>query len=294
MSRKPDERIEKARQMYLAGIKLVDIARELGVPEGTVRSWKNRYKWDCNVAKTERNVAKNSKRSKKAVEDEVESVLQNTDLTDKQQLFCIYYIRSFNATKAYQKAYGCDYNSAMQNGSRLLRNDKVKDEIFRMKQEKLNREFLGESDIFQKYIDIAFADITDYLEFGTEEVPVISKHGPVKVIDPNTREEKQLMNIVNRVKFKDSAQLDGTILAEVKQGKDGASIKLADRMKALQWLSEHMDMATTEQKIQIERLKNNLVNPNNDEDVEQTVFYLPNNGREDESWERLNGDMEKN
>lgn len=279
MSRKPDERIEKARQMYLAGIKLVDIARELGVPEGTVRSWKNRYKWDCNVAKTERNVAKNSKRSKKAVADEVENVIQNTELTDKQQLFCLYYIRSFNATKAYQKAYGCDYNSAMQNGSRLLRNDKVKDEIFRMKQEKLNREFLGESDIFQKYIDIAFADITDYLEFGTEEIPVISLHGPVKVIDPDTGEEKQLMKTVNKVRFRDSAQLDGTILAEVKQGKDGASIKLADRMKALQWLSEHMDMATTEQKIRMQQLKNFSEELDKDDNTE-VVIYIPDNGRD--------------
>lgn len=277
MPRKPDARIEKAREMYLAGSKLKDIAKELGVPEGTVRSWKNRYEWECNVANKKRNVANKTKRRKKAVADEVEAVLQNTDLTDKQQLFCIYYIRSFNATKAYQKAYDCDYNSAMQNGSRMLRNDKVKEEILRLKQDRLNREFLNESDIFQKYMDIAYADITDYLEFGTEEVPVISMHGPVKVTDPNTGEEKQLTKIVNRVRFKDSAQLDGTILAEVKQGKDGASIKLADRMKALQWLSDHMDMATTEQKIQLEKLKegrNNL-----SDDGAEVHVYFPDNGR---------------
>lgn len=280
MPRKPDARIEKAREMYLAGSKLKDIAKELGVPEGTVRSWKNRYEWDCNVAKKECNVANKIKRRKKAVADEVETVMQNTDLTDKQQLFCIYYIRSFNATKAYQKAYGCDYNSAMQNGSRMLRNDKVKEEILRLKQDRLNREFLNEADIFQKYMDIAFADITDYLEFGTEEVPVISMHGPVKVTDPNTGEEKQLMKIVNRIRFKDSTQLDGTILAEVKQGKDGASIKLADRMKALQWLSDHMDMATTEQKIQLEKLKEGRNNFSGD--GAEVHVYFPDNGRGDE------------
>lgn len=280
MSRKPDARIEKAREMYLAGSKLKDIAKELDIPEGTVRSWKNRYGWDCNVAKKERNVANKAKRRKEVVADEVETVMQNTGLTDKQQLFCIYYIRSFNATKAYQKAYGCDYHSAMQNGSRLLRNDKVKAEILHMKQEMLNREFLSEADIFQKYIDIAFADITDYLEFGTEEVPVISMHGPVKVTDPDTGGEKQLMKTVNRIRFKDSAQLDGTILAEVKQGKDGASIKLADRMKALQWLSDHMDMATTEQKIQLEKLKEGRGNL--EEDGAEVHVYFPENGRDSE------------
>lgn len=287
MPRKPDARIEKAREMYLAGSKLTDIAKELGVPEGTVRSWKNRYDWDCNVAKKEcnvakkeRNVANKTKRRKKAVADEVEAVMQNADLTDKQQLFCIYYIRSFNATKAYQKAYGCDYNSAMQNGSRMLRNDKVKEEILRLKQDKLNREFLDESDIFQKYMDIAFADITEYLEFGTEEVPVISMTGPVKVTDSNTGEEKQLMKTVNRVRFKDSTQVDGTILAEVKQGKDGASIKLADRMKALQWLADHMGMATMEQKIQLEKLKESR-NDFSDDGVEVHV-YFPDNERDGE------------
>lgn len=282
MLRKPDEQFEKAREMYLAGVKLIDIAKALGIPEGTVRSWKNRYQWDCNVAKKERNVANKSKRSKKTVADEVENVIQNTELTDKQRLFCLHYIRSFNATKSYQKAYGCDYTSAMQNGSRMLRNDKVKQTILKMKQEKLNQEFLDESNIFQKYIDIAFADITDYVEFGTEEVPVISMQGSVKITDPNTGEEKQLTKIVNKVRFKDSANLDGTILAEVKQGKDGASIKLADRMKALQWLSEHMDMATTEQKLQMERLKNNSMCTDNDKDAE-IMIYLPDNGREDES-----------
>ncbi|MCI8316058.1 MAG: phage portal protein [Lachnospiraceae bacterium] len=266
--------------MYFAGIKLVDIAKELKVPEGTIRSWKNRYKWDCNVAKTERNAAKNAKRVKKVVAEEVENVTQNTKLTDKQQLFCLYYIRSFNATKAYQKAYGCNYHSAMQNGSRLLKNDKVKNEIFKMKQEKLNREFLSESDVFQKYIDIAFADITDYLEFGTEEIPVTSLHGPVKIIDPDTGEEKQLTKIVNKVRFKDSAQLDGTILAEVKQGKEGASIKLADRMKALQWLSEHMDMATTEQKLRMQQIKN-LSEEFDKNDSTEVVIYLPDNERDD-------------
>lgn len=279
MPREPDERIEKAREMHSAGVKLIDIAKELNVPEGTVRSWKKRYQWECNVAKEECNVAKKSKRTTKAIADEVENVIRNTDLTDKQKLFCLYYIRSFNAAKSYQKAYGCDYNTAMQNGSRMLRNVKVKEAILEMKQEKLNREFLNESDIFQKYIDIAFADITDYLEFGTEEVPIISMHGPVNVVDPDTGKKKQLTKMVNKVRFKESAYLDGTILSEVKQGKDGASIKLADRMKALQWLSEHMDMATTEQKIQMQRLKKFPTEPDGEDGSEVTI-YLPDNGRE--------------
>lgn len=259
MARAPDQRIEQAKALYDKGLKLIDIANQLGIPEGTVRSWKNRYNWDCNVAKEKRNVAKTKKNKKQNQEepsvDEVSSIIENPELTDKQRLFCVHYIRSFNATKAYQKAYGCSYENAMQNGSRMLRNDKVKEEILRLKQERLNREFLSEADIFQKYMDIAFADITDYMTFGTEEVPVMAMYGPVKIKDPETGEEKQLTKIVNTVRFKDSSEVDGTILSEVKQGKDGASIKLPDRMKALQWLSDHMDMATEEQKAKIAQIK---------------------------------------
>ena len=58
MARALDSRIEQAKKLFLSGKKLVEIARLLGVPEGTVRSWKNRYQWDCNVANKKRNVAK--------------------------------------------------------------------------------------------------------------------------------------------------------------------------------------------------------------------------------------------
>lgn len=62
MPRKPDTRIEKAKELFLQGLKLVDISDQLNVPEGTVRSWKNRGKWDkdsnATLQKKECNVAK--------------------------------------------------------------------------------------------------------------------------------------------------------------------------------------------------------------------------------------------
>ena len=256
MARAPDKRIEQAKEMYLQGQKLVEIASQLNLPEGTVRRWKCTHKWENERSdkKSERSEKKKVKK-KKAAESEVEQVIENPDLTDKQRLFCICYIRSFNATKAYQKAYEVDYLTAAANGPRMLGNARVKKEILRLKKGRLNREFLSESDIFQKYMDIAFADITDYLKFGTEEVPVMAIYGPVKIKDPETGEEKQLTKTVNTVHFKESSGVDGTILAEVRQGKDGASIKLSDRMKALQWLSDHMDMGTEEQKAKIAQMK---------------------------------------
>lgn len=256
MARAPDPRIEQAKAMYLSGEKLVEIASQLNLPEGTVRRWKSTHDWDNERSdkNSERSERKKEKK-KKQVAVEVEQILENSELTDKQRLFCMFYIKSFNATKAYQKAYGVSYETAMAAGSRLLRSVKVKEEIKKLKQGRMNRELLDEHDIFQKYMDIAFADITDFLEFGQEEVQVMSMYGPVEAKDPETGEKKPLMKKVNTVRFKASAEVDGTLISEVKQGKDGASIKLPDRMKALEWLAAHMNLATAEQQAKVKLLK---------------------------------------
>lgn len=58
--RSPDS--YKAEEMYKKGMKLVEIASQLNVSEGTVRSWKNRYNFDgkstATLQKNNRNVAK--------------------------------------------------------------------------------------------------------------------------------------------------------------------------------------------------------------------------------------------
>ena len=46
MARAPDPRIEQAKAMYLKGAKLVEIASQLSLPEGTVRRWKCTHNWD--------------------------------------------------------------------------------------------------------------------------------------------------------------------------------------------------------------------------------------------------------
>lgn len=254
---------ELAYQDYLKGMKYKEIAEKYGVTINTVKSWKTRYKWSKDGKKsvhtktgkvcTQKNDKNNVK--KEAIAEAVEQVIGNAELTDKQRLFCVLYVKCFNATKAYQKAYEVDYNTAASIGYRLLENDGVKKEIQRLKKNRLNREMLDESDIFQKYMDIAFSDVTDFVEFGQEDVPVMAVYGPVQIKDEETGEKKTLTKRVNVVRFKDSSEVDGTLIAEVKQGKDGASIKLPDRMKALEWLGEHMNMATEEQRARIENIK---------------------------------------
>lgn len=243
---------------YCKGMKYKEIAEKYGVTINTVKSWKTRYKWSKDGKKVctqnQKKVCTQNDHKKEKAEEAVERVIENDDLTDKQRLFCLFYVRSFNATKAAIKA-GYNKNTAMEQGYQLLQKTSVKIEIQRLKQHRLNRELLDESDIFQKYLDIAFADLTDYVEFGVEETPVIGLHGPIEVKDPNTGKKVTLMQKENVVRFKSSSEIDGTILAEVKKGKNGDSIKLADRMKALDWIANHMDLATEEQRARIAQIK---------------------------------------
>ena len=255
MAKKPDEQITRAKELYLQGKKLVEIAAEIGRPEGTIRRWKSVYEWECERSdkKSERSVRKKAVKEK-AISEEIKLAAENDELNDRQRLFCILYAKCFNATKAYQKAYKCSYETAMVNGSKLLRNSKIKDEILLLKQNRMNREMLLEEDIFQKYMDIAFADITDYVEFGREEVQVMAAFGPVMVKDEKTGKKVPLKKTINSVRLKESTEVDGSIINEVKQGSSGVSVKLADRMKALQWLSDHLDQATEGQKKKLEDL----------------------------------------
>lgn len=250
----------EAENLYYSGMSMVDIARKLGKPEGTVRRWKSTQKWDDGNknerSETKTNVRTNKTNTKKeAIAEDVRQVISNPDLTDKQRLFCLHYVKCFNATKAYQKAYGVDYLTANAHGYEMLSNVVIREEILRLKQNRLNREMLDESDIFQKYMDIAFADITDFVEFGREEIPVMTMYGPLEIKDDETGEKIKVTKEVNTVRFKEHGEVDGTLITEVKQGRDGASIKLADRMKALEWLDAHMGLATEEQKARIEQMK---------------------------------------
>ncbi|NFC86265.1 hypothetical protein EXN13_00835 [Clostridium botulinum] len=268
--RGPDWNLIKEEYLKLNGnVKLKEFAEKHGVKYSTLRSRKNRENWDSEInenvatksATQQKNVAtenKNKNNKEEPIAEEVTEVMNNPELTDKQRLFCIYHSKYFNATKAYKKAYDCDYITANTNGPRLLANACIKKEIQKLKEGRLNRVMLEPEDIFQKFMDIAFADITDYITFGRKEIEV----------DKN-EDGESIMSKVNYVDFRNSNEVDGTILNEVSQGKNGIKIKLNDQIKALQWLGEHMDLATQEQKLRIEKLKLEVSKLNGDDKNKQ-------------------------
>lgn len=206
---------EEAEKDYIAGMKYADIAAKYDVSIDTVKSWKKRHKWVRKRVHTKCTQNEEKRVQTKTAKIEPEKVSENKEdeLTEKQRLFCVFFVKSFNATKAYQKAYGVDKNTAAVNGCRLLKNANIQNEIKELKEITIAQTFLTEEDILQKYIDIAFSDITDFAEF---------KGGIVKL--------------------KSSEDVDGSLIKEVKAGMFGASIKLKDSQKALEWLSRYFMM----------------------------------------------------
>lgn len=223
------ENYEKAEQDYMAGMKYKDIAKKYGTTINTVKSWKKRYAWSRGEGahKTEKVCTQKSKGAPKTVapiDDGTKETLQNDDLTPEQQMFCIYYSRTFNAAQSYQKAYGCSYESAIANGSRLLTNDKVRAEIERLKEIKRQQIVADADDIVELQMRIAFADIGNYVSFGQKEVTDIET------------DETYMVSVVD---LKESKNTDTQLIQEVKRGKDGVSVKLADKQKAIDWLSKY-------------------------------------------------------
>lgn len=241
------ENYEKAEKDYIAGMKYKDIAEKYGTTINTVKSWKKRYGWNRKegAPKKEKVCTQNKKSalaSRVEIDDGTKETLQNDDLTPEQQMFCIYYSRTFNAAQSYQKAYGCSYISAMTNGARLLGNDKVRTEIERLKEIKRQQIIMGEDDVVELQMRIAFADMGDYASFGQERVPVMAMYGPVQVENKETGQKETLMKDINVVRINESCNVDTQIIQEVKQGRDGVSIKLKDPQKAMDWLTKYFLM----------------------------------------------------
>lgn len=230
------EKYELAYEDYLSGMKYKDIAAKYSVTINTVKSWKSRYWKDKNGCTQKKKVA-----HKKVATKIAEKMINvNEELDEERQLFCIYYLKYHNQVKAYLKVKPkSPYGSACVMASRWFKEDAVQEEINRLRKELYTEALLDPVEIVQKYIDVAFYDVTDYATFNGDTV------------------------ILN-----DSKNVDGTIIQEVKQGKEGVAIKFADRMKALDWLSKHMNLASEEQKAKIDLIKAQTQKITGDEDTE--------------------------
>ncbi|MED1012141.1 terminase small subunit [Bacillus mycoides] len=245
--RSPDR--DKAFEIYKAskGEKpLIDIAAELKLKPSQIRKWKSQDKWDeqmnGNVTIAKRSVT-NVKNPK--TKEKLKEILEDEELTEKERLFCLYYVKYFNGTQAALKA-GYSKDGAHVQASRLLRRDRVSSYIKELKGELIENVFVEAMDVLKEYIKIAFADITNYLNFGQREITIQDDEG------------NEVTRLVNFVDLYEADMVDGSIITEVKQGRDGISVKLADKMKALDKLAQYFDLVPDNFKRQIEEERHKM------------------------------------
>lgn len=239
-------------------ITIAALAEKHNLKLGTIKSRKSREGWSRESPKKVATLKKKDASFK--------PVIESTDLTEKQQQFCLHYIRHFNATKAYQEAYKSSYAVANAEGYKLLVKPCIKDEIRRLKAEMQNELFVSAGDIAREYMKMAFADITDFLAFGTREVQEYDREGaPLMDVDGNPE-----MRTVSFVEFKDYKEVDGTMIQEIKQGRDGVSIKLYDKQKAMQELDKRL-LSLDELKVQKLKAEIEKLNSTDDNEAEKDV-----------------------
>lgn len=181
------------------------------------------------------------------------------NLSEQQELFCIYYLECFNATAAYLKAYNCTRNSARKLSYELMKNPDIQQEIKFRKKQMLTETFMEAKIVFLQWLKIAFSDISEFIEIDE----------------------------FNNVKFKDLSKVDTYVISEIETGKS-TKIKLVDKVKALEFLSKYFDIIPDwKRKIEEERLK--LLR----EDVNDDVPILVDDVQEE--YNKLKGiDNEKN
>lgn len=270
------EKWELAYKDRQQGMKYKEIAEKYGVSINTVKAWKSR-KWnkqDQTSNLPPKKVA--HKKEKGCTQKKLQPVIDNDDLTEQQKMFCLFYLQHFNATKAYQQAYGVDYKTANANGSRLLVNASVKDELHKLKAELQQDNFVTTKDLIKEYIKQAFSDITDFTEFGSQtrvETELDEDMKPTPVLDSETGEP--ITYLTSFVALKNSEDVDGTLIQEVKKGKEGVSVKLYDKQKAMSELMKYLG-GDALREAQLSKLTGNDGTTNDQENWKKAVIEAAN------------------
>lgn len=90
-------------------------------------------------------------------------------MNEKQKMFADYYIETLNITKSYKKAYGEEMSDekASANGSRLIRNDKVKEYIEKAMEIKSNERIASQDEVLEFLTQTMRGEVKDQLGLET-------------------------------------------------------------------------------------------------------------------------------
>lgn len=243
MARERDPARDKAYEMWKESngkITNREIANILGVDEKKIATWKTRDKWNCSTTKKDNVVQQKKKCSttkkevvKKEIDKEIIETLADSELTEKQRLFCTYYMQSFNATQSAIKA-GYSRETARIIGFENLTKPNIKKYLNELKELYAQDDYMETKRILERHKQIAFSDVKDFVEFEMSVDDMGVKRWLFKI--------------------KDDCEVDGTLIKKIGYSSNGPAIELEGRDKSLDFLTRYygLDARTELEKAKLE------------------------------------------
>ena len=172
-------------------------------------------------------------------------------LTEKQIKFCEVYVLNYNISIALRKA---GYESETSGAAyRIRQKPGCKRYIQWLKARMLHDTLVTGADIINQWIKIAFADMTDFVD--------VNKFG---------------------IALKPVREMDGQLVKSIKSGRDGISIELYDKLKALDSLAKYTDDMPKDYKQRIEERKLELLEQ--EFELKKSIYDMENKTEEDDGF----------
>jgi phage terminase small subunit len=174
------------------------------------------------------------------------------NLNDRQVRFCEIYMKNFNIKLAAISA-GYSELSATIAGWKLRQNPDISRYLTWLKLKLSKQCHIEAMDIIDQYVRIAFADITDFVEVKG-----------------------------NTLKLIDGAKIDGQLVSKIKQGRDGISVELVDKLRALDKLEKYFECMPADWRQKIEEKKIELMREKLD--LERAKLHISDDENEDDGF----------
>ena len=158
-------------------------------------------------------------------------------LTVKQERFIQGLFTGMSQREAYKQAFNTEKmldKTIDEAACKLAKTSKISTRLSELMNELKERNMVTAENVLAELAKIGFADIKQYLRYGTEKVQVD--------VDG---EGNPVYDYKQTVEAKPSDEVDGTLVSEVSIGKDGTfKFKLHDKMAALDKMGKHLGLFT--------------------------------------------------
>lgn len=235
-------------------------------------------------------------------EDFIDKGPEEFGLSEKERLFCFNYMKTFNkATAAVAAGYSPNSSRNANAGKDLLSKPRIKKFLRKLKAQRDKELLVSSIDVVNQYVKIAFSDITEVAEFGNKDVPMTDSYG-----NPCFDKESGdiLTRNINYVKLKNINEVDGQLISEIKVESRGTTVKMVDKLAALDKLAQFFDiygkrgledakLQLMKDKLELERLK--VIGDEEDEENQEGVqsFIKASTLPEDQVRDLFSGDEEE-